>query len=95
MNLISLFAVNVIIIKEQRNLEYANLRHLMFYSKPQRFSKIIFKLNDESKLIAANLYHYTSFISGHEIKFKKSSNIVSKQVKKTAILSLHIMFRDQ
>lgn len=81
-----------IIIKEQRNLEYANLKNLVFYSKPHRFFKIIFKLNDESKLIAAYLYHHRSFTSGYKIKFKKSSNIVSTQLKKETILSLHIMF---
>ena len=81
--------------KTTKKFRICKFKALNVYSKPQRFSKIIFKFNDELKLIAANLYHYTSFISGHEIKFKKSSNIVSKQVKETAILSLHIIFRDQ
>ena len=60
----------------------------MFYSKPQRFFKIIFKLNDESKLIA--------IIEALTVVTKSNLNriliLFQCNLKKNTILSLHILF---
>ena len=61
----------------------------MFYSKHNGF-----KLNEESKLIAADLYHHRSFNSGYKIKFKQGINIVSVQLKeKYHIIIAHIVHK--